>query len=94
LHRAAETSGDFRAHAAKAAILHHAAHHRSHGLHQHGEAPLANLRLHHFQHRRHLRHHVGAATAKTAELHLGVVSANSNNSVGRLAHHHVSTSHG
>src|SRR6266581_8983182 len=62
---AAETAGS-----SAAAVLHHPAHHRSHGLHQHAEAALAHLGLHHVEHRRHLGHHVltAAAVTEAAEL--------------------------
>jgi len=90
-----EAAGD----SAKAtAAVHHPAHHRPHGLHHHAEAALAHLRLHHFEHRRHLGHHVAAATsaAKAGELGLRRRRCERNQQQQRCcpAYHLVSSRHG
>src|ERR1700733_6735061 len=65
LRREARAATESAGHAAKtaAAVLHHPAHHRPHGLHQLAEAALAHLGFHHFEHRRHLGHHVAASSS-------------------------------
>jgi len=100
--RAAAADAAAAEHAAKAtAAIHHPAHHRSHGLHQHAEPALAHLRFHHLEHRRHLGHHVAAsaANATTEARDLGPgrdrrQRQQQQQQCRRLANHLVSSSHG